>query len=477
MTGNRFDGYIRVSRVNGRGGDSFISPDVQRKKIEQWAVLRNVTIEEWHTDLDQSGGKLSRPGFDKALQRVQDKDTDGIVVAKLDRFSRAGVADALRLIESILESGGQVASVEEGIDPTTPTGGFVMTVFLALAKLQRDQLTASWQTAQQRAVDRGVWIGQTPFGYWRTLSGRLEPDADSGPIVREAFKTAAAGGLHAAMRYLAAEVPRRRWRTDEVRNLLRNRVYLGESSFGDLLKVDAHEPLTLPETFAAVQAVPEMTATARRSSGNYPLTHIAHCGKCGAGLIGQLQVVGGRRYRRYRCSDRECRGGSSIGADKLEAYVKDRVGVALGARANHVRHNPSGELEEANEALAFAVANRDRWAADDTSRNLMGEKAFHDGLRARAGLVEAAEGRYRYLAGKVARSEVLPASAELDDPEQMARAVRAMVQTITIRPGRGTVPQRCSITWQEEVPTSGQGPFWSTAGEATIEAGMKALAP
>src|SRR5262245_20846807 len=130
----KLDAYVRVSQVAGREGDSFISPAQQRDKIRMWAELRGVEIARWHdADLDQTGGKLSRPNFDKALRRVRAGKTGGIVVSKLDRFSRAGVADALKLIESIIEAGGQVASVEEGIDPTTPTGEFTMTVFLALA--------------------------------------------------------------------------------------------------------------------------------------------------------------------------------------------------------------------------------------------------------------------------------------------------------------------------------------------------------
>jgi hypothetical protein len=31
------DGYIRVSRVGDRGGESYISPDLQREAIESWA--------------------------------------------------------------------------------------------------------------------------------------------------------------------------------------------------------------------------------------------------------------------------------------------------------------------------------------------------------------------------------------------------------------------------------------------------------
>jgi hypothetical protein len=34
------DAYIRVSKVAGRTGDSFISPGVQRERIESWAQAK-----------------------------------------------------------------------------------------------------------------------------------------------------------------------------------------------------------------------------------------------------------------------------------------------------------------------------------------------------------------------------------------------------------------------------------------------------
>jgi hypothetical protein len=69
------DGYIRVSRVAGREGEAFISPDVQRKKIEAWADLHGVQIVEWWEELDQSGGKRDRPMFQQALARCDAGET------------------------------------------------------------------------------------------------------------------------------------------------------------------------------------------------------------------------------------------------------------------------------------------------------------------------------------------------------------------------------------------------------------------
>ncbi|MGA2320027.1 MAG: hypothetical protein ABSG95_04700 [Solirubrobacteraceae bacterium] len=55
----RTDGYIRVSRVLGRAGDSFISPAVQREQIEGWAKLRGVEIDAWHEDLRRRDRRMT----------------------------------------------------------------------------------------------------------------------------------------------------------------------------------------------------------------------------------------------------------------------------------------------------------------------------------------------------------------------------------------------------------------------------------
>ena len=69
------DAYIRVSQVRGREGESFISPEVQREQIARWAKMRGATIVAEHEDLDQSGGKMSRPAFDQMMERVAAGET------------------------------------------------------------------------------------------------------------------------------------------------------------------------------------------------------------------------------------------------------------------------------------------------------------------------------------------------------------------------------------------------------------------
>lgn len=53
----QWDGYIRVSRVHGREGASFISPTVQRDAIERLATAKMVELGEVVEELDVSGAK------------------------------------------------------------------------------------------------------------------------------------------------------------------------------------------------------------------------------------------------------------------------------------------------------------------------------------------------------------------------------------------------------------------------------------
>ena len=51
----RLDGYVRVSDVRGRQGESFISPSVQRERITAWLAAHGHQLGEIFEELDESG--------------------------------------------------------------------------------------------------------------------------------------------------------------------------------------------------------------------------------------------------------------------------------------------------------------------------------------------------------------------------------------------------------------------------------------
>lgn len=118
-------------------------------------------IAAWHVDEDESGGTQDRPGLREAIQRIESSETEGIACWRLNRFAR-NVAGAIEDVERIQSLGGHLAFVEEDIDPTGPFGSFILTVLLAVATLERDNMVAGWQTAKRHAIERGAKISPAP---------------------------------------------------------------------------------------------------------------------------------------------------------------------------------------------------------------------------------------------------------------------------------------------------------------------------
>src|SRR5689334_23230232 len=104
--------YVRVSRVAGRDGDSFISPTLQRESIEGLAAREGFEVVEWLEELDASGGDAARPLWNRAIEAVERGDADGIAVWNLSRFSRS-VRDALNALDRVESAGGRVWSATE----------------------------------------------------------------------------------------------------------------------------------------------------------------------------------------------------------------------------------------------------------------------------------------------------------------------------------------------------------------------------
>jgi site-specific DNA recombinase len=185
------DVYVRVSRVNGREGDSFQSPEVQEERCRAYATALGLQVGEVFTDLDQSGGKASRPAFDKMMQRIRDGESGGVVVYKLSRFSRR-VKDTLAGIAEIESHGAVFACLDPKIDTTTKDGRFTLTLFAALNEMELDGYTEQWATSQDKAFERGACVGPTPVGYARQEDGTLKRNGYRDEIAR-AFELRAQG--------------------------------------------------------------------------------------------------------------------------------------------------------------------------------------------------------------------------------------------------------------------------------------------
>jgi site-specific DNA recombinase len=97
------DSYIRVSRVAGRDGESYITVDEQRRLIRQGAQRYGVELSEIEiVEEDVSGSKAaSERGLERLLARAESGESDGIIVAWQDRLSRGSLLETAQTWERL----------------------------------------------------------------------------------------------------------------------------------------------------------------------------------------------------------------------------------------------------------------------------------------------------------------------------------------------------------------------------------------
>lgn len=393
------DGYIRVSRRAGREGESFISPDVQRKKIADWAKLHEVEIVRFWEEIDQSGAKLERPMFQQALARCEAGETGGIVVARLDRFARSAV-DALSSIRRLTDAGARLVSVEDNFDGSTPMGRFAIGILTLIAELELERIKSGWEIAVSKAVERGVHISaQPPTGYKRDEDGRLLRDDKAAACVAEAFRKRATGASWAELARFLEEsevyppTGNKHWSKAGVSALIKNPVYLGQARSGKVVNENAHEPLVTRAEFDAAQAT--IKSVFKQQDGSLAsqamLGGLARCAGCGHTLkiTGNTDRKSGQRYPIYYCTGRyasgPCPARANVRASLLDTHVEQQVLTALQAEDGLLAQAvaASEQIEAAARSVAEAEHELDLFVNNPRLLSLLGEPKFMEGVEAR----------------------------------------------------------------------------------------------
>jgi DNA invertase Pin-like site-specific DNA recombinase len=413
----RLDGYVRVSQVRGRAGDSFISPSVQRERIEQWCGAYGHELVAVHEELDESGkAGHRRKLLEEAIARVERGETDGIVVWKADRFGR-GMLDGLAQMQRITAAGGRLVAVADGLDTSTETGRLVLRIMLSIAEHELERIRGTWADAKARAVARGIHPSATPpFGYRRegpprkpggNPTGALVVDPETGPIVTELFQRRADGaGFSELARWLQqlgarSQWGRSAWSIRAVKDIIRNEVYLGVAyskarGQGDTFRnEDAHPPLTDQVTFRraqrpGVQFVPKVDPS--------PVRALLRCAGCRYKVRAERRTYAdGRGYWVFAC--RAARAGDVavrctepvriLDTGNVEAWIVEEV-LEAWPRIVGEQEQATPELADERQAVDEARARFEQWRDDSRVQERLGMDAYLDGLAARQDEMNAA---------------------------------------------------------------------------------------
>jgi DNA invertase Pin-like site-specific DNA recombinase len=104
-----------------------------------------------------SGKNTNRPTLQRLMKTVQKGDT--VIVESISRFAR-NTRDLLELVAKLTKKGVEFISLKEHIDTTTPTGRFTLTIFAAVAELERDHILQRQAEGIAAAKATGKHLGR-----------------------------------------------------------------------------------------------------------------------------------------------------------------------------------------------------------------------------------------------------------------------------------------------------------------------------
>ena len=116
-------GYIRCSTA-------------EQNTARQEVLMQELGVEQVYIDR-MSGKSADRPELKRMMSFVREGDT--VIVESISRFAR-NTKDLLELVEQLSSKQVEFVSKKEAIDTSTPTGMFMLTVFGAVAELEREYL-------------------------------------------------------------------------------------------------------------------------------------------------------------------------------------------------------------------------------------------------------------------------------------------------------------------------------------------------
>lgn len=126
----------------------------------QIKMAKDNGIEDRFIFIDKQSGKdTERPQLKKMLQFIQSGDT--VYTESISRIAR-NTKDLLNIIDELNKKQVDFVSLKENIDTTTPQGQFMLTVFGAIATLERDCILQRQAEGIAEAKKRGVYKGRKP---------------------------------------------------------------------------------------------------------------------------------------------------------------------------------------------------------------------------------------------------------------------------------------------------------------------------
>jgi site-specific DNA recombinase len=282
----------------------------QIRECTAYAKKNGITIVKHYIDRAISAKTDNRPQFQQMIKDSDKKLFDIVLVWKLDRFARNRY-DSARYKTQLKKNGVKLVSATEIISEG-PEGIILESVLEGYAEYYSADLAEKVVRGQTENILKGRCNGgRGTFGYTLDSERKFHIDPLASPFVLESFRKYRNGLTMKEIRDWLNENGIKNpvggaFTYNSVEHMLKNRRYIGELKFRDVVVPDAIPPIVPLELFDDVQekiAKNKKAPARRKAEDDYLLTTKLHCGYCGALMFGESGTSRtGEVHRYYKCA-------------------------------------------------------------------------------------------------------------------------------------------------------------------------------
>jgi len=298
--------YIRVSTADQVENYSIES---QRERLEAFCKSKGWEIYDTYIDGGYSGASLERPALQEMLSSLN--NFDAVVVYKLDRLSRSQ-RDTLSLIEEhFLTNNVDFVSITETLDTSTPFGKAMIGILSVFAQLERETIAERMRMGHIKRAEEGFRTSggnYDPSGYNRS-NGLLEIKEEEAKHIQLVYDLYERYHSITKIQEHLKSIGEPVWRFRRYRDILSNRLYIGEVSFAGKYYKGQHEAIISVEQFDRVQTLLNRHKGHNAHKAKQSLlSGLITCGECGEPYMTYQSTdqtkKGPVKYRYYICRAR-----------------------------------------------------------------------------------------------------------------------------------------------------------------------------
>ena len=298
--------YARYSSDNQREE----SIEGQIRECKEFAEKKDITIIANYIDRAFSARTADRPEFQRMIRDSEKGLFDAVLVWKLDRFSRDRY-DSAHYKHILKKNGVRLISAKENISEG-PEGIILESMLEGMAEYYSAELSQKIKRGQKENAMKCKNNGsKPPYGYYVNNEGYLVINENQAPVVKDIFNrydrgetiTEIVNALNAAGFRCSTG---KKFTVGRISFLLKNRKYIGEYKYGDIV-IPGGIPAIIDK--AQFDRVRHKMLTYHKAPGkfsatvDYLLSTKLYCGTCGCMMNGECGR--GRNnitYHYYKCS-------------------------------------------------------------------------------------------------------------------------------------------------------------------------------